>query len=241
MSYDILLVPRRPGQGLDEALDDATGGPLDAARLAQWARVEARLRQLLGDVLVHVDAAGGVAELSHPPTGLQVELFADQGAVSYPYWEHEDRAAFHRLVTAVVATVTGDTGLEAYDPQTDGPFTGEPDDHVGVSGTTTVITERGGAPFHVPAADVPPVPDAALAGWRPAPGRTRPERRPLTDGDQRSRALRYLVCGAILLVLSGGRVLTGTVTAWGVVLTCAGAAYVVIGTVIWRRWVAPRR
>ncbi|MFC8192104.1 hypothetical protein ACFUMH_10635 [Cellulomonas sp. NPDC057328] len=241
MSYDILLVARRPGQTFDEALDGGgDGGPLGPERLAQWARIETRARALLGDVLVHVDPERG-AELSHEATGLQVELYADQGAVAYPYWEHEDRAAFHRLVHALVAVVVEETGLEAYDPQTDAPFDGVPDDRVGVEGTAAIVAERGARASGVPAADVPAVPDAALTRWRPAPGRAPGPREPLTGGNQRTRALRYLVCGALVVLLAGGRVLGGDVTAWSVALLAGGLLDVGIGVVVWRRWVSPGR
>lgn len=249
MSYDILLVPRRAGQSFDDALDAASDDAVpDPAQVrAQWARIETRARALLGDVHVHVDPDGGGAELSHDPTGLQVELFPGQAAVSYPYWEHEDRAAFHRLVAELVAVVAQETGFEAYDPQTGEAFDGTPDDGVGVAGTARIAAEHGGRPHGVPAAAVPPVPGGtrphAPAGAAPvssAPPARRGPRAPLTDGDQRARALRYLVCGAVVVLVAGAQLVGGGVTAWSVVLLLGGVLNVVVGAVVWRRWVARR-
>ncbi|QGQ20031.1 hypothetical protein GC089_13470 [Cellulomonas sp. JZ18] len=177
MSYDLLLVARRPGQTFEQALHDGPhgGGPLGPERLAQWARIETGLRALLGDVHVHVDADAGHAELAHDATGLQVELFADQGAVAYPYWAHEDPAAFHRLVTAVVALVVRETGLEAYDPQAGAPFDGHVDDRTGVAGSAAIAAGYGGRVHDVPASAVPRCRTGRRTGGSPRPSALPPD------------------------------------------------------------------
>jgi hypothetical protein len=136
MSYDITFVDRRPDQDWDDALQAAetraaADEPLDETRRHQWEEIERRVRTILGDVDSGVQDT--VGELAHSGTGLQVALFAHEAAVSYPYWDHADRQAFHRQVADVVAAVEEVTGLSAYDPQTERAFDGTPDDAAGLA------------------------------------------------------------------------------------------------------------
>lgn len=141
MSYDITLVRRRRGQDWEDAVDEAVERAGDDPELGderrrQWAQIERAVRDLVGDVDSAVDET--VAELAHPKSGLQVSLFAHEAAVSYPYWDHPDRQAFHRLVADVVRIVEKVTGLSAYDPQAGAAFTGTPDDERGLAFTRSL-------------------------------------------------------------------------------------------------------
>lgn len=128
MSYDILLFPRHPGQSWDEALDAANQVPQSAgaALVPVWQRLEARLRQVLPPSVEGGPAddpgEGTVGELAVPETGLQVELYAGQAAVAFPYWDHDDEDAFAAQVGEVVRVVAEETGWAAFDPQTDAAF-----------------------------------------------------------------------------------------------------------------------
>ncbi len=92
------------------------------------------MRAVLGEVEVAAPEDGTArfyGEVSHLETGLQVMVFAGSGAVTFAYWEHEDREAFHHKVAQVVQIACQETGWRAYDPQADeafdGTFDGEPD------------------------------------------------------------------------------------------------------------------
>lgn len=143
MSYDILFVPRRPGQSWDDALDEAEGRDVlgDAIRperMAQWERVVEALRRRLGEVDVTV--GDDVCEASHA-SGLQVSLFPDEAAVTFPYRDREDRRAFHDTVVDVVGIVERETGLQAWDAQTDEPFDGLVHDETGLAATRRIGQE----------------------------------------------------------------------------------------------------
>jgi len=73
-------------------------GPLDAAeqrrKRDQFDRIVERMRAVLGEVEVAAPEDGTArfyGEVSHLETGLQVTVFAGSGAVTFAYWEHEDR------------------------------------------------------------------------------------------------------------------------------------------------------
>lgn len=144
MSYDIHVQPRRPGQSWEDVEEDEPedGRPLGPADVARWERLSGELTELIGREQ-HDYRGDDSFELSDEETGLQVTLFAGSAAVTYPYWQHEDQAAFHRLVADVVAVVCRHTGWEAYDPQTGGTF-GVPDDTIGLRATAWIERSAGG-------------------------------------------------------------------------------------------------
>ena len=122
MSYDILFVPRRPGQSWEAALDEAEGrdvlgDALRPDRLAQWDRIVVALRHRVGEVEVTV--GGDACEAVDPSSGLEVSLYPDEASVNFPYAERPDPAAFHDLVVDVVGLLERETGLRAWDAQTD--------------------------------------------------------------------------------------------------------------------------
>ena len=145
MSYDINVVPRRPGQSWDEAEEAAedAGGPLRPEQLVLWERLVGELTELIGREL-HDFRDEDSAELSDEETGLQVSLYHGSAGISYPYWQHEDQAAFHRLVADTVATVCRLTGWQAYDSQTGDTFDGTPADEVGLRASAWIAGTPGG-------------------------------------------------------------------------------------------------
>lgn len=241
MSYDITLLPRRPGQDWDDVLRRPPADGRDRQQLlAVWDRVEARLRDALpGQVEVWRSAPDTdtptIAELTVMETGLQVGLYAGTASVSFPYWEQDDPESFHRTVTTAVRVVAEETGYAAFDPQTDAPFDGTFDDERGIEFTRGLSHGSGGAIFAVPdpgaSATSGPAGSAAPAqgsGFGQIPTE---ERRPFYSG--RRRAGTYLVVGIVvtigaLLLLAAGR--TGTVT-W--IALAIGVADLLVGAALW--------
>ncbi|MGJ7442000.1 hypothetical protein [Aquipuribacter sp. MA13-6] len=180
MSYDILFVPRRPDQAWQDALDAAEGTDvltvaIGPERREQWDRIVASLRRRLGEVEESV--ADDTLEATHVASGLQVSLYPDEAALTFPYWERPDVAAFHDQVVDVVGLVESETGLSAWDAQSDAPFDGTIHDEAGVS-TSVRLTQSGGTvPGPVPTGldstvpDVPPdpLPDRTTGSAAPGP------------------------------------------------------------------------
>ncbi|MDI1462141.1 hypothetical protein QEZ54_14300 [Catellatospora sp. KI3] len=116
MSYDLIIIPREPGQDWDDALEaaeQADDEELAEANPAVWARIAARVRELLPDAVDHGD------ELDDEATGIQVECWGAEAAVSAPYW-HTGATAERvmALMYEAAEIVAEETGLHAYDPQT---------------------------------------------------------------------------------------------------------------------------
>ena len=208
MSYDILFVPRRPGQTWESALDEAEGRDvLEEAvrpeRLAQFDRVVAALRARVGDVVVTVD--DDTCEATHP-NGLILALYPDEASVSFPYRHREDAAAFHDVIVDVVGILERETGLHAWDAQTDEPFDGRVHDQAGLAGTRGLAQETSdvsGTEAMAARADVGPdtgpVPVAPLDPSAPAAG-------PLDDAAarlarERRRSLVYVVTGVLIVTV----------------------------------------
>lgn len=222
MSYDISFYPRQPGQDWEAAIEaDQQDGPemtqeqLDAG-VATFRRIEATVREHLTEPLevwVAEETDGDVlGELTGLESGLQVELFDRSAAVSFPYQERPDAAAFHDQVRQVVRIVGQETGYEAYDAQTGRAFDGIIDDGPGIEaaralGDTT--DGYGGSPVaqagSAPGADGE-VTDTAYPGAATDPDRPDPRRDPKL---LRRRAWLYLVIGFILTALGLQRWLSG--------------------------------
>ncbi len=114
------------------------------------------MRAVPGEVEVAAPEDGTArfyGEVSHLETGLQVMVFAGSGAVTFAYWEHEDREAFHHKVAQVVQIACQETGWRAYDPQTDEAFDGTFDDEPGLAGVSQIRAEQDG---RAPGADQRP-------------------------------------------------------------------------------------
>lgn len=216
MSYDIILMPRRPGQSWESALDDDGAETRGRQALQQvWSRIESRLGATLdGEIdsrrAENDDDGSTIGELAVMESGLQVQLFVGQAAVSFPFWEQEDSPAFHRQVTEAVRVVAEETGYAAYDPQTDQGFDGTFDDEVGIA-----FTQRLGAG------------DGSTDGTGPPPV----EAPPFYSG--RRRAGTYLLIGLIVTLAAGTWLLTGNGGALSWVALAIGVADLVIGARAW--------
>lgn len=232
MSYDILFVPRRPEQSWQDALDQAEGTDvltvaIRPERREQWARIVAALRRRLGEV--EESLADDALEATHVSSGLQVSLFPDEAAVTFPYRQREDVGAFHDQVVDVVGLVESETGLSAWDAQSDAPFDGVIHDEAGVSASARLTTSGGTVPGPVPAGtDAPP--DVGSSG---ASAATDPTAGPVAE---RRRALRYVVLGVVvigfaLLLQAQER----STTLSGIALA-VGVADVLIGVLMWRSY-----
>lgn len=130
MSYDILLIDRAEGEDFDDAVErweslverDAPMLPERRAAVQdQLDRIAARLAGLGTWERQEADEVCGLVGESLP---ISVDLEAHGATISYPFWEQDDPAAFHRTVAEVVRIAAEETGLEAWDPQTGEAFDG---------------------------------------------------------------------------------------------------------------------
>lgn len=225
MSYDIVLLPRRPGQSWEDALEQRSPDDRSPAELRQvWARVEARLTETLtGEVeswtaepdFTPTAGAGyeqTIGELNVVDAGIQIELFHGQAAVSFPYWDREDRAAFHDQVAEAVRVLAEETGYSAYDPQADRPFDGTFADDEGLAFTQQLGASHGSVNWSGPAQSDPPV--------------------PFYSG--RRRAGTYLVIGAAVTLAAVASLLSGNSGTLSWVALAIGVLDLVIGARAWR-------
>ncbi|WP_153392581.1 hypothetical protein [Ornithinicoccus halotolerans] len=252
MTFDLLLVPRSPGQPWDEAVAAARAGDgqgLDpvqrAQRTEQFERVIARLRDLLGEVLAgtdddadddspaRVDERDGLpsfyGEAHDPDTGLVLCMYETSATLSIPLEEQqEDPQTFAALARQVVAAVAQETGWAVFDPQTGDGFDGR----VPVPGAELAPDQDLAAPA-VPVPD-PREPLAGLTGeW---PGRVEAAAAAREAEAQRRRARRYLLVGAVVAPLGLWLVLSGSgFFAW--LALAIGLVDLVVG---YRAWQASR-
>src|ERR1043166_9709275 len=105
MSYDLTFVPKDDGQTWDEAFEAAEAALDDEAAdgrapdTAEWARIVAKAREVLGDVTDH--GGGEYFDLEHDDTGISVSLEASNAAMNVPYWYRGEAA--ERVVRAMYA------------------------------------------------------------------------------------------------------------------------------------------
>jgi hypothetical protein len=240
VSYDITLVRRRPGQAWDEAFEAArlqVDAPIGPEHLALCSRIERRVTEILGEDLVRT-ADATTAELTHMPTGLQVQLFAHEAAVTYPYWEQPDPEQFHRQVAQVVAAVEEETGLSAYDEQSGEAFDGRIFDEDTIAFVGTLHARETAAAAGMPWPDdlLPPRPDGAAPAVRAAPAPAGREATAPVDPRRRRRALRYLVTGVVVLVVAVPLLLRNPDPSFFSYLAVAiGAVDAIVGAVLWWR------
>lgn len=250
MHYDLLLVPRGPGQPWGEAVADARaadGKGLDpivrAQRTEQFERVVARLRDLLGDVLAgtdddpdddspaHVDERDGLpsfyGEAQDPETGLMLCMYETSATLSVPLEEQqEDPEAFAELARQVVAAVSQETGWGVFDPQTSEAFDGR----IPVPGADPREDDRR-APG--PADDVDHADDPVEARVRETLAGVHGAAQAQRVAEERRRARRYLLVGAVVAPLGLWLVLAGSgFFAWLALLI--GVVDLVVGYRAWR-------
>lgn len=240
VSYDITLMPRRPGQSWDEALEQSNGTEVAdrTGLLRTWDRIEERMRGVLsGQVEVYRSAPDSaeltVGELTAMDTGIQVQLFPGQAAVSFAYWEQDDPEDFHRQVREAVEIVAEETGYAAYDQQTGEGFDGSFDDGTGLAFTQQLREEgsgRGGAVLPVDPGAAHVQPSAELDAYLQRASAPQPRR--LYSG--RRRAGTYLVVGAVVTIFAVWSLTSGNGGTLSWVALVIGVVDLVVGAVSWR-------
>ncbi|WP_053847552.1 hypothetical protein [Streptomyces sp. NRRL B-24085] len=127
MSYDIYFLSRRDGQSWDEvleAMEDAAeeSESIPARLLDAWDRIVPQAGALLGEVDVTGEEQES-RELSDSDTGIDLSVFGDEVSITVPFWHAgNDAADVLGKVFALAAVVEKETGLTAYDPQTERPL-----------------------------------------------------------------------------------------------------------------------
>jgi hypothetical protein len=141
VSYDIYFVEPRSNLSWDEpseereAAAEASHG-VPPALIEVWERVTPQVEAVLGEV--ELVRSADALELSHKSTGLDLAVFGDEISLSVPYWHMGERAdQVFEIVSAIVAIVERETGLVAFDPQADGPFTDSHDSAVSIMSANT--------------------------------------------------------------------------------------------------------
>ena len=120
MSFDLNFVRKSPDQSWDDALDVGDEETDGAPDTQVWARIVDDARQILGDINLH--AGGDYLELDHEPTGIQLSLYANEAAITVPYWySGADAQEIVRTLYRLAAVVEEHTGFSGYDPQVDLP------------------------------------------------------------------------------------------------------------------------
>lgn len=144
MSYDIYFLNRRDGQSWDEVLEAMEGAaedsePIPTHLLEAWDRIVPQARTLLGGVEI-TEYEQESRDLSHSGTGIDLSVFGDEVSITVPYWHAGDDAAVVLVqVSALAAIVEKETGLTAYDPQTERPLMETPP--AGPIGLMSRVTE----------------------------------------------------------------------------------------------------
>lgn len=127
MSYDIYFLSRCDGQPWDEVLEAMEGAaeriePIPTRLLEAWDRIIPQARLLLGEVDI-TEYEQESRDLSHSGTGIDLSVFGDEVSITVPYWHAgDDAAVVLGKVFALSAIVEKETGLTAYDPQTEHPL-----------------------------------------------------------------------------------------------------------------------
>ncbi|WP_225834196.1 hypothetical protein [Streptomyces sp. NK08204] len=144
MSYDIYFLNRRDGQSWDEvleAMEDAAedNEPIPTHLLEAWDRIMPQARALLGEVEI-TQYEQESRDLSHSGTGIDLSVFSDEVTITVPYWHAgDDAAVVLGQVSTLAAIVEKETGLTAYDPQTERALAEAPPE--GSVGLMSRITE----------------------------------------------------------------------------------------------------
>jgi len=120
MSFDLTFVRKSADQSWEDALEvaeDETDGAPDAQA---WARIVDGARGILGDIELH--KGGDYLELDHEPTGIQLSLYANEAAITVPYWYSGAGAEeIVRTIFRLAAVIEEHTGFSGYDSQADMP------------------------------------------------------------------------------------------------------------------------
>jgi hypothetical protein len=118
MSYDLYLLEPVPGQDPMETLEARAG---DESPLTPAA---AERNQRIADALTAANPAYHPMESTSDQyiavtdqAGIEVTLFEDEVAITFPYWDSLDTDYLLREIERAAALVTAETGWKLYDPQ----------------------------------------------------------------------------------------------------------------------------
>ncbi|HZK06127.1 MAG TPA: hypothetical protein VFC82_09845 [Actinomycetaceae bacterium] len=236
MTYDIALLPRRPGQDWFEALDAAMRVEVkDRTELLKvWSRIEARLREVLsGEIDVRRHAPNSTSLIVAGLTsddGLEVGLYPGQASVSFPKREQGDPGGLHRQVTEVVRIVAEETGYAAFDPQKESDFDGTFGEESGPASTDRLRGQhanRARAESRNVTPPIEPVPEAN------AQQRDAYTEEPRPGDKDRRRSTGYLIIGAGITVLALWLIVTGRGTTMTWVVLAFGVLDIVLAAYYW--------
>lgn len=127
MSYDIYFVRRRAVLDWDdiaEELEEAATASRDLPEglVDAWERMTPHLAEALGQV--ELSQGARTRSLGHDRTGIKLAIIGDEVSLTVPYWHTGDAATrTFDVIATIVSIVERETGLIAFDPQTERPFT----------------------------------------------------------------------------------------------------------------------
>lgn len=129
MSYDLYLLKPPPGQDAlayartwfaRDAVDDSPPTP---ERAQEMRRLADALRAAFPELATEVANEGQIELYGPDETGITIAFYADETAISLPYWHQgEAAAAVLERVGQYTALLQREAGYVAYDPQTDALF-----------------------------------------------------------------------------------------------------------------------
>lgn len=121
MSFDLTFVRKAADQSWEDALEAGDDLETDGTPDAQaWARIVRDAREILGEIDLH--DGGEYLELDHEPTGIQLSLYADEAAITVPYWYAGTQAQeIARTLYRLAAVIEEHTEFSGYDGQADLP------------------------------------------------------------------------------------------------------------------------
>ncbi|WP_328468031.1 hypothetical protein [Streptomyces sp. NBC_00448] len=126
MSYDIYFVPARSEYSWDEIMEEREAAAdlsrgVPAALVEAWDRITPQVEAITGEL--ELSRSADALQLSEEGTGIDLAIFDDEVSLAVPYWHDGDGAArVFRTIMAIVSVVERETGLVAFDPQTQKRF-----------------------------------------------------------------------------------------------------------------------
>jgi hypothetical protein len=122
MSYDLYMLDCSPDENTDaigERLEADPDGenPLDSAALERNRRIAASIAASPAGASTF--EGDDVVEVTIGDLALQVALYDDNAAITFPYWESLDAHELTGRITGIAAIVHAETGWRMFDPQLD--------------------------------------------------------------------------------------------------------------------------
>jgi hypothetical protein len=127
MSYNIYFVRRRADLSWDELMEELEEAAQEASELPRelieaWGRIVPQVEAVLGEI--DLSEGADTLELGHDGTGIDLAIIGSEVSVAVPYWHTGDGATqIFDKIAAIASIVERETGLIAFDPQTERPFT----------------------------------------------------------------------------------------------------------------------